>query len=731
MRNLLGRLHARRLPELLRIAEVWGVPLVAESKGNVVAALYRAMIDPRAVRDVWAGLNDEQRALALLLAETPDEGPPPTLAAIAAGLGVAEESARETALGLYRMGVLAREGDEEPLPIGVPPRLILPRELAQQIRRIQDEMAAGNLATAPLRVLIELLDDAEVEAAARLWGLRVVPGVTRRQEIVPRLLRLVNDRSRIERVVRGRSRDAAAIWRIVRGAEEPVALPEVATRVGLAGAEIRSVARLRAALAELEGALLVWHAYRPGGSRWLFAPREICSPQAQAPVELPGLVQVDVPAEAERRWRHPDALAWDLLTVLRVLTDGHGPAWEADEPPPHWLRRTVAPRLWFRGIDGPPTGYLELLRALALAEGVFALDEEHHPPRVAAGPRGREWRTWSFAEQTSRLRERWLRLPRWVEGEPAGLVDVWGADWRGMRPRLLAALAEPTLALTPERWVTVESLAGRLAAAHPSLLGPSFTAATARQTDDPSGFDEGAARIAALTDVIAFELTGPFAWFGLTETVDLPGQPRAVRCTETGLALAARKPLAEIDRGAAQPAMDIEESGEIALRAPSPARVWALGAFTELVDLGPVSHYRLTPGSVAAALGNGIELEQIVKFLEGAGRRPLPAALAANLERWARSFRRVRLERALVVRLDDPLECGSARGALAAAGWSATAVDERTLLVPVPNLGEGGEADVAAALRAAGFAPSTSHFTQTDVLLAIPAAGQAGNNNGE
>ena len=52
MRNLLGRLHARRLPELLRVAEAWSVPLYVESKSEVVGALYRAMTDPRTMRDV-------------------------------------------------------------------------------------------------------------------------------------------------------------------------------------------------------------------------------------------------------------------------------------------------------------------------------------------------------------------------------------------------------------------------------------------------------------------------------------------------------------------------------------------------------------------------------------------------------------------------------------------------------------------------------------------------------
>ena len=55
------------------------------------------------------------------------------------------------------------------------------------------------------------------------------------------------------------------------------------------------------------------------------------------------------------------------------------------------------------------------------------------PRRIVAGPHARGWRASAFSAQTVRLRERSLRLPRWVEGEPAGVVDVWGALGEGIR----------------------------------------------------------------------------------------------------------------------------------------------------------------------------------------------------------------------------------------------------------------------------------------------------------
>jgi hypothetical protein len=710
MRNLLGRLHARRLPELLRIADAWGVPLHSESKGEVVAALYRALTDPRTVRDIWDRLTPEEREIALALADFAEALAAPTLSELARRLDAPEDGVRETALGLYRTGILAREGDDEPLPVGVAPRLLMPRELALQFRRIQDEMASGDLARAPLRVLIALLDDAELEGAARLWGMRALPGVSPRQEIARRLLRLVNDRGRVQRVVQSRGRDAAAIWRIVRAAQTPVALSDAAVQAGLGGVDKPTAARLRAALTELEGSLLVWHAYRADGTRWLFVPQEIREPGEAAAVSLPPLQDVRLDASDVPSWCSPDAFAWDLLTLLRLITTPRAPVLAADEPAPRWLGRAAAHRLWFGGRDGVPTGYLELQQTLARAEGVLAVDEESRPPRVVAGPQARAWRSLTFAEQTDHLREQWLRLPRWVEGEPAGIVEVWGADWRGMRPRLLAALADPQVGLTVGEWVTLESLAARIAAQFPALLGPSFMAATARLGGEAgAGVDEDEARIAALGDIVAFELAGPFVWFGITSIHDRAGQPRAVSVTEAGAARSAPKPPPPEDgSGEARAPLVVDPAGEITLQTPSPARVWALSAFTEPVDLGQESHYRLTPEAIGVALASGVEREQIVTFLERSSGRPLPPVLATRLTDWMRAQRQIGLRRAIVLTLDDAAECESLLASLRARGWTVEPHGTQSLLVLLGTSDADArleEERLFGVLREAGHAP--------------------------
>jgi hypothetical protein len=300
-------------------------------------------------------------------------------------------------------------------------------------------------------------------------------------------------------------------------------------------------------------------------------------------------------------------------------------------------------------------------------------------------------------------------------------------------------LADPEIGLIPPGWATLESVALRLATRYPRLLGPSFTAATARLGGEAgAGVDEDEARAAALSDVIALELGGPFVWFGLAETVDRPGQARAFSLTQTGVQLAKRQPeTAEDDAGASLAPLVVDPSGEITLQSPSPDRVWALTAFCEFVDLGRQSHYRLTPGSLGAALAAGVELDQIVRFLERGSRQSLPKDLAANLTTWARGFRRVGMRRAVILRPDDAAERPVLIQTLAEAGWMAEPLGDLAVLVSLaPEAAdvERGEEALIGTLRAAGHAPRWATVSEDGTALttaATPPVGKASSPDGE
>ncbi|MDQ3515073.1 MAG: hypothetical protein M3462_15690, partial [Chloroflexota bacterium] len=452
MQNLLGRLNARSDADLERIAAFWHVPLPDGPRHRRIGQLYRTLTDPRSARDLWETLSGADRPLVRLLALT--DPPGLTVAEIADRLGQEAGSVREVASALYRTGVVARQGDDDPLPDGVAPVLFLPRELALLFRRVFDEMEAGDLSGTPLRALLELIDDAELEAAARTWGSRVIPGLRGRDDLIDQILRQVADRDRLANVVAKRRRESQQVWDLVRerAPDGPVSLAEVAARVGLDDQGLRARVRLRETLADLEEALLVWHTYR-GDERALFVPAELR--QAGGPAsDLPRLSPVLTGTVPSGPWRPAEALAWDLLTVVRDLALPGAPVIDDPDDLPRPWSRGLNRRLWHRGDDLPPTGYLPFLLALGRAAGLLRVetDDPDHPWSVASGP-ARAWRDLSFPDQMETLRARWLAHPDWVEGAGRGDLAVWGADWRGFRRKLLghlAALPHPgDIAATP------------------------------------------------------------------------------------------------------------------------------------------------------------------------------------------------------------------------------------------------------------------------------------------
>jgi len=709
VRNLLGRLNARSPEELARIAGAWGVDARGD-RHRLVSRLYRALTDPRTVRDGWERLAEDERAMVRHLALSDVAR---SVRDLAGDLDVAEAAARETATRLYRAGILAREGDDDPLPVGATARLFLPRELALLFRRVQDEIEAGDLAGTPLRALLELLDDTEVEDAARTWGLPVIAGLRAREDLTRQLLREVADPARSARVVEKRTPDATAIWRRVRDAPEPggVPLAAAADALGIASgiaagtARPADAARLRDALAELESALLVWHSYRADGDRRLFVPAEIRTPSAAPGQELPPLTPLAPGTVPDPNWRHAGAAAWDLLTLLRELSSPEAPRGiAADDFSRAWKRR-LNRRFWVRGEDVPPDGYLDFLFTLARGEGLLRETKEPGDAadddaflRPTAGIR--PWRDLAFPEQGARLLTAWLNHPERPEGAGRADVSVWGADWRGFRRRLLAALAE----WEPGTWYPVENVAARLAARDPDLLGATFTAATARETDRPED-RAGDRRRSAVAEVVALTLQTVPAWFGLVETGAIPGHATAVRLTATGAAVARREPPPPDEPDGT--ALAVRPNGDVILRRPTPLRVWSLSAFAEPTRLERESVYRLTEPALARALAAGFDLGQVTAFLTKQGGDPLPDALADRLAGWAHGFRRVRLRRAVLLAPDDATVAEDLASDLRAAGWTVRLEEGGALLVEIPP-GDGaaeGERALLAALRERGVAP--------------------------
>ena len=708
MRNLLGRLNARSADSLQGIARFWSVPLAGHDRGRHVGVLYRTMTDVRTARQIWERLTPVQQAIVRELAITEADALP--VVEIAGMTGLPEDEAREALVGLFRAGILARDGDNQELPVGAVPKLFLPRELGLLFRRLQDEIDAGDLSRSSLRVLLAIDDDAEIEETAAKWGIRVIPGLRRRSELIDEILRQVAQPERIDRVIAALRPDAAALWNVVRDDAESGSMPyeEAIARVW-PRERPRAETRVREALDELETSLLVMHAYRRDGERRLFVPQEILHP-GRVPTTLPlrPLQPLAKGTVHEPVARHSHALAWDLMTVLREISSFGAPVWVPGESLSRTWQRRLNGRLWFGGDEVPPTGYLGFLLVLALGVGVVEPSAEpvgtmidRNAIRPALSARIRGWRARSFAEQTAQLMAVWLASDQWTEGREREEIDVWGADWRGFRHRLLEALA----AVPAGEWVLAEDMGRRLAEQNPSLLGTTFTAASARSSDD-----RGDARVAAIARIIVAELETALAWFGLVDLAPVAGKGLAVRVTDAARRSVAgdeAEPAAD-DSEREGPVLTLSETGTVTLNHPAPLHVWSLTAFGDAEALRPEAVYQLRPGSIGRALGAGFDLDQITEYLTRQSGAPLPEDLTTLLRQWTVGYRRVRLRRATVLHPDSPSAEDDLRRIAAEAGLAVldTPAPDGGLVVLLPESGEEGapaEDHLLKALRAGGY----------------------------
>ncbi|MCO5228296.1 MAG: helicase-associated domain-containing protein [Thermomicrobiales bacterium] len=704
MRNLLGRLHARNDDQRARIATLWRASVFGSDSIQHIGRIYQVMTDLRSVRDTWCRLNPtEQQIVTLLSAEGAEES---TAARIADVLGVPMDDTVRAINNLFDWGIISASNDAQQ-PIDE--TLLIPGELMLLFRRVNEEQQAGNLSSYPIRRLLELRDDVELEITATKWGLRAMPGLKRRADVIAEILDAIPAPGRLEQTLSHLKQPAASIWRAMLAAEstEPQPYDAIVERAGLTvteapiGLAVEHATRLRGALEALENSLLVNHTWLPDGSRGLFIPDELRNPQsvpvkvALSPIQPLPAGSVPNPVVV-----HPFALAWDVLTVVREISAKGPPVWiPGQDLPTHWLRM-INSRLWFHQESEPPIGYAATL--LHLSMGVGALEPAPRTPgmeraaiKPVVGRNIRWWRSLSFAEQTERLRQQWLSTDFWVEGRESGEIEIRAADWIRFRHRLLTAIAR----FDPNEWVMVHDASLRLAEQDLTILGDTFDAIAMRP--------EQRTRRMAIAAAIEVELTTAFRWFGFVEMQLLDTRGFAMRVTPAAV-LAAREigAMPESTDPTGGPALTVNHEGVIVLRRPAPIHIWSLTAFADNEQLSPQAIYQMRPQSLGQALGAGFDLDQIQTYLEQHSGQPLPVPLETKLREWTAGYKRVKLRRATVLELDIAHGVSDLTSMLTSAGFTVVPSDGSTVIVMLPDTGDdpaAAESKLTKALRKAGY----------------------------
>ena len=281
--------------------------------------------------------------------------------------------------------------------------------------------------------------------------------------------------------------------------------------------------------------------------------------------------------------------------------------------------------------------------------------------RLDAAPVKR-WLSAVPGRQLAVLQESWRDDPIWNDlcRVPALICDretPWRNDPVATRRALLALLARCPL----EEWWSQASFVAAVKETRPDFQRPdgdytSWYIRDAASGDYLSDFESWDRVEGAL---IADLLAGPLNWLGIVNTVE---EDAVCRLTEAGARFLGLVP----DETAEQPSPPIVVHADLRVEVPPPASLYTRFQLERFADpLEPKSsvprsqedpgtlHYHLGAGSLGRALARGIQVEQVLAFLQQASERTVPANVAGQLLLWAGRFGQVQLEEVALLRVEN------------------------------------------------------------------------------
>ena len=371
---------------------------------------------------------------------------------------------------------------------------------------------------------------------------------------------------------------------------------------------------------------LIYRAFeqRPGGMQEVIV----------APVELhalrPLLAAQDLPAEAlppvaapERPTCAGAMLADDLCTLLAHLLNPRD-------------------RAWTRQLRDPDPDRLVFLSHFAQRARLVQPDQRRLDPAPALA-----WLGAPTLDQLRGLFSAWSDDGAWndlqhVPGLKLEATGQWSNDPVAARRAILRHLR----AALPETWHPIDALV-----AHIKQQSPDFA-----RSDLDTGYIRDAASGDYLRGFAAWDrvegaliksvLHRPLLWLGVVDV----GRD-VFRITPVGAVLLGRS-----DARLSEPAAKytVQSDATIVVSASRRYDRFQIARVADFVSAGDVYVYRLTPGSLARARSQRIDVGRIIESLRRASQVDLPAPVIKALQRWAGKGSEARLERAIILRVKSP-----------------------------------------------------------------------------
>ncbi|MDH7489867.1 MAG: helicase-associated domain-containing protein [Anaerolineae bacterium] len=387
---------------------------------------------------------------------------------------------------------------------------------------------------------------------------------------------------------------------------------------------------------------------------FLFIPTDLLPllPPPRAQAGLPFAPQ-EAPAQA---WRARDTASLDVCTFLAYLQN-HQPRYVrgrglSSQDEAAWLRRWV-----WKPMSPPPFAAYEPLRTQLLLRiaGRLKLVRKAGDRLKPASDAARAWLSASAPARQGQMYRAWVADDGWDELRHIPEIRCEGSGWSHDPVRTRQRLLDLLKACEAGTWYSLKQVAQTIRDYAPDFQRTGGDYETWYIRDVKTGqylmgfehWDEVEGRL------IAQAVAGPLHFLGAVDLGwDAEGQDVRFALTEWGWAW--------LHGGEAEPAAEfapiaVQDDGRIHWPADGNQlhrfQLERLAAWESDAE-GTV--YRITPASLARILGQGADVEAVVRFLSQASAGGAPESLLTRVRGWASRRGRARLTRTVLLEADSP-----------------------------------------------------------------------------
>ncbi|MEI6044326.1 MAG: helicase-associated domain-containing protein [Chloroflexota bacterium] len=522
--------------------------------------------------------------------------------------------------------------------------LLLPRELTHSLRRLVAEKQASNAITEegleisrlPLRQLLERLEPELLESLAPAWGLVGLQGSTSANELAAELILSLSDSALQANVLSQLPEDSQDFFARLKQEGGRTTLLNLRK-------EFVNLKRLARSLQPLTKHLLVWEAFELGGSV-VFIPPEIATPTSTL-ADRPTLTLQTTTLPINPTVYPPYTLAWDSLTFLNYIGQNEV-ALTAQQYIPKRHVKKLSSLLWInkRSDEALRFEFLtELYKKLNLYK--TELSTGRLQPSLGLD----EWLRLDLYEQTRRLFEVWKKTPQLNACINYPSYYNSHAAITQSNEAILGWLS----ACQPGIWYSFASLLRKVQRENP------FFIRSRRELINQFGLAQveefGLTWNQVEGEIIRWTLELILEWLGVV-MVSLDAQDRmeSFTLTDLGAELVGVPGVTRQSLPLNEKPLLVQPNFEIMLFGPRVDLLWILLKFTNLKKLDQVSLYTLDQASVLRGMESGLSATMLLEWLARNNPQPLPQNLVVSVQDWSKGFRRVMVERTILLEVEDP-----------------------------------------------------------------------------